>query len=91
MNFDEFKRLIDECNKHRGVAIFIPFPLPEGEKFTEERMVNLLVIGDLIKEMFGLTLGIAPFEPFIDPEKELEGFMVLRPFCVDISERGDKE
>ena len=91
MNLSEFEHLIDECNRHGGAAIFIPFPLPEGEKFRPEWMINLLVIGDLIREMFNLTVGIAPYELFIDPEKELEGFIVLRPFCANKPERGGEE
>ncbi|MHC1567241.1 MAG: hypothetical protein ACXQTD_05905 [Candidatus Syntropharchaeia archaeon] len=68
MTEKELKELTEKINEVQGAAIVIPFPLEENTKVTEERVLELLKVAAIIKEMTGIeNVTVAPMDIFVSP------------------------
>lgn len=82
MNEQDMQKMISKANEKRGIAVTIPFPLPDDEEFDETKMLMVYALGIKIAGETGFTVAIGAFDYFIDPESGEQGISMYTPIAV---------
>jgi len=81
MNEQDMQKMVEKVNEKRGVAVIIPFPLPDGEEFDETKMLMIYGLGIELAKQTKLTVAIGAYDWFIDPENNEQGISMFVPIA----------